>query len=142
MSKKEITGRVKINLPAGKATPAPPVGPVVSPLGINIKQFCDDFNNKTKDQAGFTIPAEIIVYKDRSYDLVLKKPLMASLIMKSLSISKGAGDVKNENVGVLTKDKIEEIVDTKMPDLNTVSRESAVKMVKGTARSMGVKVEE
>ena len=143
MSKKqEITGRAKLHLPAGKATPGQPVGPVVSPLGINIKQFCDDFNNQTKDKAGYMIPVEILVFKDKSYKLILKQPPVPNLILKSMSIDKGSSLTGTESAGVLTKDKLEEIIDMKMEDLNTTSRDAARKMVKGTAMSMGIRVEE
>lgn len=140
MSKKEVTGRVKLQLPAGKATPAPPVGPVVSPLGINIKQFCDDFNNMTKDRAGFVIPVELTVYKDRSFSLVLKQPPVANLILKAISADKGSSSAGSEKAGALNSEQIDSIVDTKFVDLNTVSKEAARKMVVGTARSMGVEV--
>lgn len=142
MSKKEEKGRAKLSLPAGKATAGPPVGPSLSAFGINIKKFCDDFNNMTKDKAGYTIPVEIIVYKDRSFELVLKQPLMSSLILRSISLDKGAGAPGTEEAGVLTSEKVDEIVKIKMPDLNTVSEEAARKMVIGTAKSMGIKVEE
>lgn len=142
MAKKEVKAKVKLQLPAGKATPAPPVGPVVSPLGINIRQFCDEFNNQTKDKAGFTIPVELTVYKDKTFSLLLKQPPVYDLILKEVGISKGASNSITESVGVLTKANVENIVDIKMPDFNTINRESAAKMVKGTARSMGIKVEE
>lgn len=138
---KEVKGRAKLQLPAGKATPGQPVGPVVSPLGINIKQFCDDFNNQTKGDAGYVIPVEIIAYKDKSYTLILKKPPVANLILKMVSIEKGSGLAGSEEVATLTNDHIEKILDIKMIDLNTISRKSAKKMVRGTALSMGIKVE-
>jgi large subunit ribosomal protein L11 len=139
---KKIKAKVKLNLPAGKATPAPPVGPVVSPLGVNVKQFCDDFNNRTKGQMGFVIPIDLIVYEDKSYDLILKQPLMSNLIKKTASVEKGSQTPKTNIVAKLTKSQIDTIVDAKMADLNTISRESARKMVIGSARSMGIEVEE
>lgn len=142
MSKKEEKGRAKLSLPAGKATAGPPVGPSLSAFGINIKKFCDDFNNMTKDKMGYTIPVEIVVYSDRSFELILKQPLMSSLILKSLSADKGSSAPGSEEAGTLTKEKIDQIVKVKMPDLNTVSEESARKMVAGTAKSMGIRVEE
>lgn len=139
---KKIKAKVKLNLPAGKATPAPPVGPVVSPLGVNVKQFCDDFNNRTKGQIGFVIPIDLIVYEDKSYDLILKQPLMSNLIKKTASLEKGSQTPKTNIVAKLTKSQVDTIVDAKMADLNTISRESARKMVIGSARSMGIEVEE
>jgi large subunit ribosomal protein L11 len=139
--KKEISGKAKLHLPAGKATPGQPVGPVVSPLGINIKQFCDDFNNQTKDKAGYIIPVEIIAFKDKSYKLILKQPPVPNLILKFTSIAKGSSLAGKESAGILTDENVEKIVDMKMPDFNTVSRESAKKMITGTAISMGIKVE-
>jgi large subunit ribosomal protein L11 len=141
MSKKEITGKAKLHLPAGKATPGQPVGPVVSPLGINIKQFCDDFNAQTKDKAGYIIPVEITAFKDKSYKLTLKQPPVPNLILKFSSINKGSSLAGKESAGILTNEQIEKIIDMKMVDLNTVSRDSARKMIIGTAVSMGIKVE-
>lgn len=139
---KKVFKKVKLSLPAGKATPAPPVGPIVSPLGINIKQFCDRFNENTKDQAGFVIPVEIVVFTDKTFELNMNQPLMSSLIKHALSIPKGSGAASTESVGTLTKEMVEQIVERKFPDFNTVSKASAKEMVRGSARSMGVKVED
>ena len=137
-----VVAKVKLQLQAGKATPAPPVGPALGQHSLNIKKFCDEFNEKTKDKAGFVIPVELLIYKNKSFDLILKTPPVADLIRKSLSINKGASNSKTEKMGSLPRKDVEEIANMKMKDLNTISMESAFKMVKGTARSMGVAVED
>jgi large subunit ribosomal protein L11 len=139
---KEVVGKIKLQLEAGKANPAPPVGPALGQHGVNIMEFCKAFNAKTKDKMGFIIPVEITVFQDRSFTFVTKTPPASDLIKKALGIKSGAGNSLTENVGTLSKDKLKEIAETKMPDLNAGSIESAMKVIAGTCRSMGVKVEE
>lgn len=138
----EIIAKVKLQLKAGKATPAPPVGPALGQYSLNLKKFCDDFNEKTKDKMGYIIPVELLVYKNKSFDMILKTPPVSDLVRKAISVDKGASNSKTEKVGVLEKGKLDEIAKMKLQDLNTVSLDSARKMIKGTARSMGVSVEE
>jgi len=140
MAKKKITGYVKLQIEAGKANPAPPVGPALGQRGINIMQFCKDFNDKTKDKAGMIVPVIITVYEDRSFDFILKTPPVSDLIRKALKIPTGSGEPNKKKVGVLTKNQVEEIAKVKMPDLNAASLETAMSMVEGTARSMGVDI--
>jgi len=139
---KKVTGIIKLQLPAGKATPAPPVGPALGQHGVNIMGFCKEYNAKTANQAGLTIPVVITVYQDRSFSFVLKTPPAAVLIKKELGIESGSGVPNKNKVGKLTKDQVRKIAELKMPDLNAASIESAVSMVIGTAKSMGVTVEE
>ena len=139
---KKITGYVKLQIPAGKATPAPPVGPALGQYGVNIVGFCKEFNARTVKQAGMIIPVVITVYQDRSFTFITKTPPAAVLIKKACGIDK-ASDRPNENkVAKITKKQVQEIAETKMPDLNAANLESAMRMVSGTARSMGVTVEE
>lgn len=133
---------IKLQIPAGKATPAPPVGPALGGSGVNIMDFVKQFNDRTAKQAGLIIPVVITVHKDKSFDFITKEPPMAVLIKKSAKIEKGSGKPNREKVAKLSKAQVEEIAKTKMPDLNAASLESAMSMVKGTARSMGVTVEE
>lgn len=140
MAKKEIGTVIKLQIPAGKATPAPPVGPALGGSGINIMQFVKEFNDKTASQAGMIIPVVINVYKDKSFDFITKVSPVADLIRKTAKISKGSGKPNNEKVATITNAQIKEIAEQKMQDLNTSSIESAMNMVKGTARSMGVVV--
>jgi len=140
MAKKKITGYVKLQIEAGKANPAPPVGPALGQRGINIMQFCKDFNDKTKDKPGMIIPVIITVYEDRSFDFILKTPPVSDLIRKALKVPTGSGEPNKKKVGVLTKSQVEEIAKVKMPDLNAASLETAMSMVEGTARSMGVDI--
>ena len=133
---------IKLQIPAGKATPAPPVGPALGGSGVNIMDFVKQFNDRTAKQAGLIIPVVITVHKDKSFDFITKEPPMAVLIKKSAKIEKGSGKPNREKVAKLSKTQVEEIAKTKMPDLNAASLESAMSMVKGTARSMGVTVEE
>ncbi len=137
---KEITKKIKLQIPAGKATPAPPVGTVLGPAGINLQEFCTKFNDATRDKMGDVLPVEITIYDDRSFDMVLKTPPAAFLLKKALGIKKGAS--KGETVATISKDKLREIAETKMPDLNAYTVEEAMKIIEGTARNMGIKIEE
>lgn len=139
---KKIQAVVKMQLPAGKATPAPPVGSRLGPFGINLGMFTKEFNDKTASQAGLIIPVVITIYQDRSFTFELKTPPVAVLIKKALKLEAASAKPNKDKVGTLTKAQVEEIAKTKMPDLNAASLESAISMVKGTARSMGVLVEE
>ena len=139
---KKITAVVKLQLPAGKATPGPPVGSTLGPHGINIPGFTKEFNAKTADQAGLIIPVVITIYQDRSFTFILKTPPVPVLIKKACKIESGSARPNRDKVAKLTAAQVEEIATLKMPDLNTVSLESAKSMVRGTARSMGVTVEE
>ena len=136
------TGMIKLQLPAGKATPAPPVGPALGQHGVNIMGFCKEFNAKTANQAGLIIPVVITVYQDRSFSFILKTPPAAVLIKKELGIESGSGVPNRTKVGKLTKDQVRKIAELKMPDLNAATIETAMSMIEGTARSMGVTVEE
>ena len=133
---------IKLQIPAGKATPAPPVGPALGGSGVNIMDFVKQFNDRTAKQAGLIIPVVITVHKDKSFEFITKEPPMAVLIKKAAKIEKGSGKPNLEKVAKLTKQQVEEIAKSKMPDLNAGSLEAAMSMVKGTARSMGITVEE
>ncbi|HOO31360.1 MAG TPA: 50S ribosomal protein L11 [Bacillota bacterium] len=139
---KKVTAVVKLQLNAGKASPAPPVGPVLAPTGINIVEFCKNFNAKTADQVGTIIPVEVTVYDDRSYTYILKTPPVSFLIKKALGIERGSGEPDTRKVGKLTLDQVRQIAEVKMPDLNANDIEAAMELVKGSARSMGVEVAE
>ena len=139
---KKITAVVKLQLPAGKATPGPPVGSTLGPHGINIPGFTKEFNAKTADQAGLIIPVVITIYQDRSFTFILKTPPVPVLIKQACKLESGSARPNRDKVAKMTKAQVEEIAKLKMPDLNTVSLESAMSMVKGTARSMGITVEE
>ena len=139
---KKITAVVKLQLPAGKATPGPPVGSTLGPHGINIPGFTKEFNAKTADQAGLIIPVVITIYQDRSFTFILKTPPVPVLIKQACKLESGSARPNRDKVAKLTKAQVEEIAKLKLPDLNTTSLESAMSMVKGTARSMGVTVEE
>ena len=139
---KKVTAVVKLQLPAGKATPGPPVGSTLGPHGINIPGFTKEFNAKTADQAGLIIPVVITIYQDRSFTFILKTPPVPVLIKKACKIESGSARPNRDKVAKLTAAQVEEIAKLKMPDLNTTSLDSAKSMVKGTARSMGVTVEE
>lgn len=141
MSKKILT-KIKLQIEAGKATPAPPIGPALGQHGLNIQQFCADFNNKTKDMAGDVIPAEITIYEDRSFDFILKTPPAAELLKKAAKIEKGSPEPNKKKVGSVTRAQIREIAEKKMPDLNADNIESATKIIEGTARSMGLEVKD
>ena len=142
MADKKVTHIVKLQIEAGKANPAPPVGPALGPTGINIMAFCKEFNEKTAKDAGMVFPVILTVYADKSFEFVLKTPPAAVLIMKELGISKASGVPNKNKVGKLTKAQVEKIAKIKLPDLNTTSLEAAMSMVKGSARSMGITVEE
>ena len=137
---KKLTAVVKLQLPAGKATPGPPVGSSLGPHGINIPGFTKEFNEKTKDQAGLIIPVVISIFADRSFTFILKTPPAAVLIKKACKIESGSGKPNKEKFAKITKEQIKEIATLKMPDLNAASLESAMSMIAGTARSMGVVV--
>ena len=139
---KKVTGMIKLQLPAGKATPAPPVGPALGQHGVNIMGFCKEFNAKTANQAGLIIPVVITVYQDRSFSFILKTPPAAVLIKKELGLESGSGVPNRTKVGSLTKEQVRKIAELKMPDLNAASIETAMSMIEGTCRSMGVKVTE
>ena len=139
---KKVNSIVKIQIPAGKATPAPPIGSVLGPKGINIAGFVKEFNDRTASQAGFIIPCVITIYDDRSFTFVLKTPPAAVLIRKEAGIEKGSGKPNKDKVAKLTQSQIRKIAELKMPDLNASSIEKAMSMIAGTARSMGVQVVE
>ncbi|MGI5919000.1 MAG: 50S ribosomal protein L11 [Christensenellales bacterium] len=137
---KKITGYIKLQIPAGKATPAPPVGPALGQHGVNIMAFCKEFNEKSAKQAGLVIPVVITVYADRSFSFIMKTPPAPILIKKALNIESGSGEPNKKKVGKITKAQVKEIAEIKMPDLNAASLEAAMSMIAGTARSMGVEV--
>ena len=137
---KKIIGELKLQIPAGKANPSPPVGPALGQRGVNIMEFCKAFNEKTKDMGDFNIPVLITVYQDKSFTFVTKKPPVTDLIKKAAGIKKGSDNPLKNKVGKLTKAQVLEIVKTKMDDLNANSEEAAIKIVEGSARSMGIEV--
>src|SRR5881296_54594 len=137
---KKITGSIKLQIPAGKATPAPPVGPALGQAGVNIMDFCKNFNARTAKDDGLIIPVVITVYADRSYTFITKTPPVAVLIKRAVGIAKGSGEPNKNKVGTITQKQVEEIAKLKLPDLNAESLQAAVNTVKGTARSMGVDV--
>ena len=137
---KKITALIKLALPAAKATPAPPVGPALGQHGLNIAAFCKDYNAKTSDKTGLIIPVEISVYEDRSYTFILKTPPVSTLLVNAAKIKKGSSIPNRINVGSITKAQLEEIASIKLPDLNTTKLTSAVKIVQGTARNMGISI--
>ena len=139
---KKVTGMIKLQLPAGKATPAPPVGPALGQHGVNIMQFCKEYNARTASQAGLTIPVVITVFQDRSFSFILKTPPAAVLLKKAVGIESGSGVPNKTKVAKITKAKLREIAEVKMPDLNAASVEAAMSMMAGTARSMGIVVED
>ena len=139
---KKVMAIVKLQIPAGKATPAPPVGTALGPHGVNIMQFTKEFNAKTADQAGMIIPVVLTVYQDRSFSFITKTPPASILIKDAVGLEKASGEPNTEKVGTISKAQVREIAEIKMPDLNASSVETAMKMVAGTARSMGVTVEE
>jgi len=138
---KPIKTVIKLQLPGGKATPAPPVGPALGQHGLNIQEFCTKFNNDTKDKGGDIIPVEITVFEDRSYTYILKTPPAAELLKKAANLKKGSGSALKEKVGKVTKAQIKEIAEKKMSDLNAKDIEGAMKIIEGTARQMGLTVE-
>ena len=137
---KKIAGFMKLQIPAGQANPAPPVGPALGQRGVNIMEFCKAFNAKTQNQAGTIIPVEITVYFDRTFSFITKTPPAAVLIKKAVGLAKASGEPNKEKMGEITEAQIEEIAKTKMPDLNASSLETAKSMIRGTARSMGIEV--
>lgn len=138
---KKVQALVKLQIPAGKATPAPPVGTALGPHGVNIMQFTKEFNARTQDQMGLIIPVVLTVYQDRSFSFITKTPPVPVLIKKELGLESGSGEPNKKKVGNLTKDQVRKIAETKMPDLNAGSIEAAMSMVEGTARSMGITVD-
>ena len=136
---KAITKKIKLQIPAGKATPAPPVGTVLGPAGINLQEFCTKFNDATRDKMGDVLPVEISIYEDRTFDFVLKTPPAAFLLKKVAKVKSGAS--KGETVATITEAQLKEIAETKLPDLNAYDVEHAMRIVEGTARNMGIKVE-
>ncbi|MEA4846306.1 MAG: 50S ribosomal protein L11 [Clostridiaceae bacterium] len=139
---KKVSAIVKLQVPAGKATPAPPIGPALGQHGVNIMGFCKEFNERTAKQAGLIIPVVITVYQDRSFTFILKTPPASVLIKKAIGIESGSGVPNKTKVGKISKAKVREIAELKMPDLNAASVEAAMSMVAGTARSMGITVED
>ena len=142
MAEKEVVKVIKLQIEAGKATPAPPVGPALGASGVNIMQFVKEFNDRTASQAGLIIPVVITAYKDKSFEFITKVPPVAVLIKKAIGIEKGSGKPNKDKVASITKAQVKEIAEQKMPDLIAASVESAMRMVEGTARSMGVVVKE
>jgi large subunit ribosomal protein L11 len=137
---KKITGYVKLQIPAGEATPAPPVGPALGQQGVNIMDFCKNFNARTASQKGLIIPVVITVFADRTYTFITKTPPASILLLKAAGVPKGSGTPNKEKVGKVTKSQVEEIAKTKLPDLNAADLPAAIKVVEGTARSMGIEV--
>ena len=138
---KKIIGNIKLQLPAGQASPAPPVGPALGQHGVNIMEFCKAYNAKTQDQSGMVIPVEVTVYADRSFSFITKTPPASRLLLKLAQIDKGSGEPNREKVGQVTSEQLREITRIKQVDLNAASEEAAMKMIAGTARSMGIVVE-
>lgn len=137
---KKVVKVVKLQIPAGKANPAPPVGPALGQAGVNIMAFCKEFNERTKDQVGMIIPVEITVYEDRSFTFVTKTPPAAVLLKKAAGIETGSGQPNKQKVGKVTREQVRQIAEQKMPDLNANSVEAAMRMIEGTARSMGIEI--
>jgi large subunit ribosomal protein L11 len=138
---KKIKAKLKLQIPAGQATPAPPVGPALAPHGLNLKEFCDKFNQLTKNKTGFTIPVDITVFEDRTYDFRLKTPPTAELIKKAVGIEKGSGEPNKKKVGKITREQIRKIAEQKMPDLNTENIDQAMKIIEAQAKNMGLEIE-
>ncbi len=139
---KKIAGYIKLQIPAGQANPSPPVGPALGQHGVNIMEFCKAFNARTQDKIGFIIPVVITVYADRSFSFITKTPPASTLLVKAAGIDKGSGEPNMKKVGKVTKQQVEEIAKTKMPDLNASDIEAAMRIIEGTARSMGIEVVE
>ena len=137
---KNVVRKIKLQVPAGKATPAPPVGTILGPAGINLQEFCTRYNDATREKMGDIIPVEISIYEDRTFDFVLKTPPTASLLMKAANINKASSKGANNVVATITKDDVAKIAETKMPDLNAYDLEAAIKIVSGTARNMGIAI--
>ena len=139
---KEVIRKIKLQIQAGKATPAPPVGTVLGPAGINLQEFCTRYNDATRDRMGDVLPVEISIFDDRSFDFVVKTPPAAFLLKKAAKVDKGSVKGKAETVGTITKAQLREIAETKLPDLNAYTVEEAMKIIEGTALNMGIKVTE
>ena len=139
--KKKIIGKTKLQIPAGKATPAPPVGTALGPHGVNIMQFCNEFNERTAADAGLIIPVELVVYDDRSFSFITKTPPAAILLKKAVGLEKASGEPNRVKVATISRDKVKEIAQQKMEDLNAYDIDAAAKIIEGTARSMGIVVE-
>jgi large subunit ribosomal protein L11 len=139
--KKEILTKIKLQIPAGKANPAPPIGPALGQHGLNIMDFCKQYNAATKDKGDIVVPVEISVFKDRSFSFILKTPPAAELLRKAAGIKKGSGVPNKEKVGTVSTQKLKEIAETKLPDLNAYDAEAAMKIIAGTARNMGITIE-
>jgi large subunit ribosomal protein L11 len=139
---KKVIGQIKLQIPAGKATPAPPVGPALGQQGVNIMDFCKAFNARTQGEDGIIIPVVITVYADRSYSFITKTPPAAVLLKKAAGLAKGSGEPNRNKVGEVTAAQVEEIAKMKMPDLNAANLDSAMRIIRGTARSMGIEVSE
>ncbi len=139
---KKVIGQIKLQIEAGKANPSPPIGPALGQHGVNIMDFCKQFNSRTQNQMGMVIPVVITVYQDRSFTFITKTPPVANLIMKELGIEKGSSEPNKVKVGKLKRDKVREIAQIKLPDLNTNDIEAAMRIIEGTARSMGVTIED
>jgi large subunit ribosomal protein L11 len=137
---KKVTGMVKLQIPAGAATPAPPVGPALGQAGVNIMDFCKNFNARTQGQPGMIIPVVVTVFSDRSYTFITKTPPAAILLRKAAGVEKGSGEPNKKKIGKVTPAQVEEIAKTKLPDLNAASLEAAVRIIEGTARSMGLEI--
>ena len=137
---KEVKQLVKLQIPAGKANPAPPVGPALGQAGVNIQGFCQEFNDRTREQMGSIIPVVITVYDDRSFDFVTKTPPASDLLKKAANVQKGSGTPHNEKVATITEAKLREIAETKMPDLNANTVEAAMKIIAGSAKQMGIEI--
>ncbi len=137
---KKVIGFIKLHVPGGRANPAPPVGPALGQQGVNIMEFCKQFNAKTQQQAGTIIPVEITVYADRSFTFITKTPPASVLLKKAAGLAKGSGEPNREKVATVTRAQLKEIAETKMPDLNTTDVDAAIQMIAGTARSMGIEV--
>jgi large subunit ribosomal protein L11 len=137
---KKIIAKVKLMVPAGQATPAPPVGPALAPHGINIKEFCEKFNSQTKDKAGFTIPVRVTIYEDKSFDLEIKNPPTSELLKKAVKIEKGSGEPNKKKIGKITREQLKKIAEQKLQDLNTDDIEKAMKIVEAQAKNMGIEI--
>lgn len=138
---KKIKAIIKLQIPAGQATPAPPIGPSLAPHGLNISEFCQRFNEITKDKIGWKIPVDVTIYEDRTYDLKLKQPPAAELLKKAAGIEKGSGEPNKTKVGKITQEQLKKIAEQKMSDLNCDSIEAAMKIIEGTAKNMGITIE-
>ena len=137
---KKVLALIKLHVPGGQANPAPPVGPALGQHGLNIMEFCKSFNDKTRDKQGLIVPVEITVYADRSFTYIMKTPPAAVLLKKAAKIAKASGEPNREKAGTVTRDQVREIAETKMPDLNAADIEAAMRIIEGTARSMGIEV--